>query len=408
MAINTRLCGEGAIDLRGKAAIAGIGQTAFGWQLGRSEFHLALEAIRAAVADAGLRTQDIDGIVRYALDTNSEADLAVALGIPELRFCAASTPGGGDSGCRTVELAAMAVATGQANYVVAFRARNRGKRSSAGQDRFQGGRPWEKTGMYLATAREQFHIPFGLVAPSQEEAMLARRYMAQYGITDDHFAMVAVAQRAHASRNPAAIMRTPITIADHHASRWIAEPMRLLDCCLETDGACAAVVTTAERARALRQPPACILGAAQASAPLTVPMVNYYKQDLFDTESKRAAALLYQRAGVGPKDIDAAMLYDSFSPLVLIALEDFGFCGRGEAGGFVEGRRIQWPHGDLPVNTSGGSLSEAYIHGFNLITEGVRQIRGTSTCQAPNARHVLVTSANFALTSALILGKDPA
>src|SRR6266849_2621362 len=211
-------------SLRDRAAIIGIGQTAFSKQLGTTEHHVACEAILAAIADAGLAPKDIDGIVRYDIETNTELALIYSLGIPHLRFFAGVTSGGG-AVCGTIVLAAMAVATGQANNVVCFRARNRGKRSVSGLGKFGGGRPWEKTPPQLADFY-QYHIPFGLVTPAQEMAMIYRRHMHEYGTTTEHFGHVAIAQRAHAARNPNAVMRAPITLADHQRSRWIAEPLR--------------------------------------------------------------------------------------------------------------------------------------------------------------------------------------
>ncbi|HUI27752.1 MAG TPA: lipid-transfer protein [Candidatus Kryptonia bacterium] len=388
-------------SIRDQAAIVGIGQTDFSKQIGKTEHRVACEAIAAAIADAGLKPKDIDGIVRYDIETNTELAIIYSLGIPHLRFFAGVTSGGG-AVCGTIVLAAMAVTTGQANNVVCFRARNRGKRSVSGAGKFGGGRPWEKTPQLL-TDSYQYHIPFGLVTPAQEMAIIYHRHMHEYGTTTEHFGMVAVAQRAHAARNPNAVMREPITLADHQRSRWIAEPLRLLDCCLETDGACAVVVTAAERARDTRQRPAYILAGAQAEGPIHIQMADYFQHWREETAGRAVAKQLYAMAGVAPADIDAAMFYDHFSPAVLTSLEDYGFCARGESGPFVAAGNIAWPDGSLPVNTHGGSLSEAFIHGYNHVLEGVRQIRGTSTSQVADAELVLVTSSNTDPTGAIIL-----
>src|SRR5262249_11214184 len=244
-------------SIRERAAIIGIGQTEFSKEIGLTEHRVACEAIAAAIADAGLTPNDIDGIVRYDIETNTELAIIYSLGIPHLRFFAGVTSGGG-AVCGTIVLAAMAVTTGQASNVVCFRARNRAKRSVAAPGKFGGGRPWERTPPFLADSY-QYHVPFGLVTPAQEMALIYRRHMHAYGTTTEHFGHVAVAQRAHATRNPRALMRDPVTLADHQRSRWIAEPLRLLDCCLETDGGCAVVVSSAERARDAPQPPAFIL-----------------------------------------------------------------------------------------------------------------------------------------------------
>ena len=389
-----------------KAAIVGIGQTEFSKRLGISEERVAYHAIRAAVADAGLDMRDIDGLVRYSLETNSDWQIAYNLGIPSLSYFAAA-PGGGNAGANTIQLAANAIAAGIATCIVCFRARNRGKHSSEGAGRFQGGRPWEKTTTAVTEWPKKYHAPYGIVAPAQEMAMIARRYMFEFGIREEHFGTVAIAQRNHAMRNPKALMRTPLTMEDYLGARFIAEPLRLFDCCLESDGGAAIVVTSVDRARGLRHRPAYVLATGNANVHMTVPGVNYFKPSLFDTESAAVAKMLYARAGVTPADVDVAMTYDAFTPRVLIGLEDFGFCGRGEAGAFVEDGNIEWPDGSIPVNTSGGSLSEVYLHGFNLILEAVRQVRGTSTCQVPNAEVVLMASGNFSPTSACMLGRAP-
>ena len=388
-------------SIRDRAAIVGIGQSAFSKQIDKTEHRVACEAIAGAIADAGLTPRDIDGIVRYDIETNTELAIIYSLGIPHLRFFAGVTSGGG-AVCGTIVLAAMAVATGQANNVICFRARNRGRRSVSGTGKFGGGRPWEKTPPLL-TDLYQYHIPFGLVTPAQEMALIYRRHMHEYGTTTEHFGHVAVAQRAHAARNPHAVMRDPITLQDHQRSRWIAEPLRLLDCCLETDGACAVVVTSAERARDAPQRPAYVLAGAQAEGPIHIQLADYFQHRNEETGGRAVATQLYAMAGIAPPDIDAAMFYDHFSPAVLLSLEDYGFCERGASGPFVAAGKIAWPHGSLPVNTHGGSLSEAFIHGYTHILEGVRQIRGTSSCQVQDAELVLVTSSNTDPTGAVIL-----
>jgi len=234
-------------------------------------------------------------------------------------------------------------------------------------------------------------------------ACIYRRHMHEFGTTTEHFGAVAVAQRAHAVRNPHAVMRAPLTAADHAASRWIAEPLRLLDCCLETDGACAVIVTSAERARDCRQPPAYILAGAQAEGPIHIQMADYLSHWQDKTAGAYVAEQLFAMGGVAPRDIDAAMFFDHFGPAVILSLEDYGFCDRGEGGPFVAAGEHAWPHGSLPVNTHGGSLSEAYIHGYNHILEGVRQIRGTSSCQVEDCELVLVTSSNTDPTGAVLL-----
>jgi len=278
---------------------------------------------------------------------------------------------------------------------VCWRARNRGS----------GGRPWAGTRPEIG-GDAQFYIPFGLVRPVDQIAMLARRHMHEYGTTSEQLGAVAVAFRKHAARNPAAMMREPMTLADHQASRMVSDPLRKLDCCLETDGALAVVLTSLERARDLRQRPAVVLAAAQGTGPEHVVMANYHQPSMLETPSLWAARELWARAGVLPSDVDCAQFYDAFSPLVVFSLEEYGFCKPGEGGAFCENGRLEWPDGALPANTSGGGLSEAYVHGFNLILEGVRQVRGSSSSQVSDASVCLVTSGAGVPTSALLLARD--
>jgi len=375
------------------AAIAGIGQTELAKNIGRSERRIALEAIRAALDDAGIAPREVDGLVRFDMETTDEVEIARNLGIENLRFFGQIGYGGG-AACATVAHAAMAIATGRASVVVCWRARNRGS----------GGRPWAKTGMRVG-GDYQFTAPFGLIRPVDQIAMIARRHMHEHGTTTRQLGAVAVACRKHASRNPNALKREPMTLEDHERSRFVSEPLRLFDCCLETDGALAVVVVSAERARDLPQPPAYVVAASQGTGPEHVVMTSYHGPRLLSTPSLYAARDLFAAAGVAPADIDCAQIYDAFTPLVILSLEEYGFCKPGEGGAFAEGGRIEWPDGELPVNTSGGSLSEAYVHGYNLIVEGVRQMRGTSTSQVDGAQLCLVTSGAGVPTSAMILSR---
>jgi acetyl-CoA acetyltransferase len=382
------------MDLRHRAAIVGIGQSEFSKKIGRSERAIALEAIAKALDEAGVAAGEVDGLVRFDMESTTEVEIARNLGLENLRFFGQVGYGGG-GGCATLAHAAMAIETRRASVVVCWRARNRGS----------GGRPWAGTRMEVG-GDPQFYVPFGLVRPVDQIAMLAARHMHEYGTTSAQFGAVAVAFRKHASRNPRAMMREPITLEDHQGSRMISEPLRKLDCCLETDGALAVVVTSAERASDLRQRPVTILAAAQGSGPDHVAMADYHKERFLETPSRYAARELYARAGIEPSDIDCAQLYDAFTPLVTISLEEYGFCKPGEGGPFGENGRLEWPDGALPCNTSGGGLSEAYVHGFNLILEGVRQMRGSSTCQLDGAELCLVTSGGGVPTSAAILARS--
>jgi acetyl-CoA acetyltransferase len=384
--------------LRNRAAIAGIGQTEFSKASGRSELQLACEATRAALDDAGLHVHDIDALVTFTMDSSEEIDVARNLGIPTLTMFS-RVPYGGGAACAVVMQAAMAVATGAADVVVCYRAFN--ERSGM---RFGG------PGMEAARLPPflDMYGPYGLLTPASWVALHARRYMHEYGVTNEDFGRISVVDRKHAATNPAAwFYQRPITLADHQSSRWIVEPvLRLLDCCQESDGGVALVVTTPERARDLRQPPAAIVAAAQGASADGELMTSYYREDITGLPEMRVVAnTLWTASGLTPGDIQTAFLYDHFTPLVLVQLEELGFCGRGEAKDFATIENLS-VGGRLPINTSGGLLGEAYIHGMNGITEAVRQIRGTSCNQVADVEHVLVTAGTGCPTSGLILGRD--
>lgn len=390
------------------AAVAGIGQTAYAKNMGRTELDLACEAIRAACADAGLPVTAIDGFVSYHVEQVAELDLMTALGIPELRLMA-RTPSGGGGAASILGLAALAVAQGAAECVVAFRARNRSKTASYGKDPNQGGRPWAKGGDRISDAR-QWHYPFGVAAPAHEFALIASRHMHVYGTRADHFGMQAVAQRFHASRNPAAIMRTPITIDDWRSSRPIAEPIRLLDCSLENDGAAAVLVTSLSRARDLAQPVVRVLSQVQYGAPIHVQLCDFFATTAAfgerDGGAVTAGRRLFAEAGVTPHDVDVAMVVEPFTVAVPLALEQYGFCARGEGGPFIESGATRWPDGALPVNTHGGSTSEAFVHGVNHLPEAVRQVRGSAVNQVQGAEVAFVCGAVSDPSGAVLLGVD--
>jgi acetyl-CoA acetyltransferase len=384
--------------ISGAAAIAGIGATEFSKDSGRSELQLAAEATAAALADAGLSRSDVDGLVTFVMDGNAEIAVARELGLGDLRFFSQVGYGGG-AACATVQQAALAVAAGIAEVVVCYRALNERSGHRFGQVSRSAVAAMTSSGV-----DNGWHYPMGLGTPAATVAMIARRYMHEYGATSEDFGLVAVADRRHAAVNPRAwFYQRPITLADHQASRWIAEPLRLLDCCQESDGAVAIVVTSAERARDLRQPAAVIRAAAQGSSPGQFVMTSYYRDELGLPEMGVVARQLWQQAGIGPADVRTAVLYDHFTPYVLLQLEELGFCPRGEARHFISGGTIELG-GALPLNTHGGQLGEAYIHGMNGIAEGVRQVRGTSVNQVAGDGPVLVTAGTGVPTSGLILG----
>jgi acetyl-CoA acetyltransferase len=383
------------------AAIAGIGATEFSKDSGRSELRLAAEAVQAALADAGLRPADVDGLVTFTMDSNAEVAVARELGIGELTFFSQIGYGGG-AACATVHQAAMAVATGAASVVVCYRALN--ERSGRRFGQVSVGAVAMPTSSGIDNG---WHYPMGLSTPAATVAMMARRYMHAYGATSADFGAVAVADRRHAATNPRAwFYQRPITLAEHQASRWIAEPLRLLDCCQESDGAVALVVTSLERARDLRQHPVVIRAAAQGAGPDQFTMTSYYRDDMTGLpEMGVVARQLWAQAGIGPAEIRTAILYDHFTPYVLMQLEELGFCPRGQARHFISGGAIEIG-GALPVNPHGGQLGEAYIHGMNGIAEGARQVRGTSVNQVPGDGPVLVTAGTGVPTSGLILAAE--
>jgi acetyl-CoA acetyltransferase len=383
------------------AAIAGIGATEFSKDSGRSELRLAVEACRAALDDAGVRPVDVDGMVTFSMDSNAEIAVARELGAGDLTFFDLVGYGGG-AACGTVQHAAMAVATGAASVVLCYRGLN--ERSGR---RFGQVAAGAVAGATSSAIDNGWHYPMGLATPAATVAMAARRYMHATGATSADFGAVAVADRRHAATNPAAwFYQRPITLADHQESRWICEPLRLLDCCQETDGAVAVLVTSLERARSLARSPVVIRAAAQGSGPNQYTMTSYYRDDLTGLpEMGVVARQLWAQAGLRPGDIRTAVLYDHFTPYVLMQLEELGFCARGEARHFIADGGIELG-GVLPLNPHGGQLGEGYLHGMNGIAEAVRQVRGSAVNQVPGDGPVLVTAGTGVPTSGLILGPD--
>ncbi|HEX3785555.1 MAG TPA: lipid-transfer protein [Pseudonocardiaceae bacterium] len=376
----------------GTTAIVGIGQTEFSKNSGRSELQLAAEAVRAALQDAGLTPADVDGLVTMTVDPNDEYALMRGVGIELVRWTS-RTPFGGGGSSALIEHAAAAVAAGAADVVVVYRAFN--ERSGA---RF--GQPSGST----AIPGLNLHLPYGLDTPAKMYALWFQRYMYQFGLTNEDFGRYTVVARRNAATNPNAwFYQRPITLAEHQESRWIVEPiLRLLDCCQESDGGVAIVVTSMERARDLRRPVVTIEAASQGAVINGDTLFNYYNVDIARfPQAEYVARQLWANTGLKPADIDAAMIYENFSPVVFYQLEAHGFCGYGEAKDFIADGNID-SGGKLPVNTHGGLLGEAYIHGVNNIIEGVRQLRGTAVNQVPDAMHVLCAAGQ----SAVILGGD--
>lgn len=385
----------------GRTAIVGIGATEFSKRSGRSTLRLAAECCAAAIADAGLAPRQIDGMVTFTVEENHEIDVARSLGIPELTHFSRIHHSGG-AACGTLHQAAMAVDSGACDYALVYRAFN--ERS---ETRFGVGVQGIGAAPTPTAVDFGWSSPFGLLTPASWVAMFARRYMHEYGATSEDFGRVAVADRRHAATNPAAFFHgRPITLEEHQQSRWIVKPLHLLDCCQESDGGVALVVTTLERARDLPRPPAVIVSAVQGVAEDQHMMKSYYRASITGIpEMGVCARQLWEESGLRPADVQTAVIYDHFTPLVLPQLEELGFCGRGEAKDFIRDGAIELG-GRLPINPNGGQLGEAYIHGMNGIAEAVRQVRGTAVNQVPGVEHVLVTAGTGVPTSAAILGRD--
>jgi acetyl-CoA acetyltransferase len=374
----------------GKAAIVGIGQTEFSRHAGRTELQLACEAVTAALGDAGLTASDVDGLVSYTVDPVEETELVRSVGIEEVAFSSRIPYGGGGS-MGVLLHAASAVASGAADVVVAYRA----IRARSGATRFGGAKVAPNpTASHAGTTAMQWCMPFGVLTPASWMALNSTRYMYQFGVRSEDIGRAVVQLREYALTNPAAWgYQRPMTLEDHQASRWIAEPcIRLLDCCQETDGSVAVVITSRERADDLPQLPVAIGAAAGAGLFEQEIASDHYRGDLSVMEGSVALARrLFGSFGFDRDDIDVAMIYDAFSPILLMQLEALGFCGPGEAKDFIAEGNLG-PEGSLPCNTNGGLIGEGYIHGLNLVLEGTRQLRGTAVNQIRDARTVLVTA----------------
>ena len=379
------------------AAIAGIGQTAYAKALPSAAWELAVEAVLAACADAGVDIADVDGMCRFTapFETVSEAMLVRALGIRELSFFA-QAPHGGEALGAVVAHAAAAVSAGLANVVVVYRALSQSRGGRFGRaDRAERG-AGESAADIVVPEQDNlsFAWPYGLMSPGQLFALWARRYATVHGLTDEDLTRtlgtIAITQRQYANSNPAAMMRDrKLDWETYQNARMISEPLRLFDLCLENDGACAFVVTSAERARALRDDPVYVLSATQTLSPYREPMGIYTGGEMLELFPPAAADRLFSQAGVSRKDIDVAELYDATSYMTLRSLESFGFAADGAGWRYVLDHGTG-PDSPLPVNTHGGHLSEAYLHGMNGILEAVRQLRGTACNQVAGAEVALV------------------
>lgn len=383
-----------------QAVIIGVGATEFSKDSGRTEMRMACEATHAALQDAGISGADVDGMSTYSMDNNFEIEVHRQVGGRELRYFSRTEYGGGAT-LGPFHHAFSALATGQCETMVIYRAMN--ERSGL---RFGGGQIMSMNPLNADMIHFSHYFPCGFMTPASWIAMAARRYMYEYGATSEDFGRIAVSMRDFASTNPAAFYyERPITLDEHQNSRIIADPLRLYDCCQESDGAVAFVLTTAERARYLGTDAVQISAVRQCALPSSRQVTPFYGDDIAGFPEFAAMSVdLYNTAGITPDDIDVACLYDHFTPSILPQLEAFGFCQKGEAKDFVRDGHIS-RGGKIPVNTNGGQIGEAYIHGLNGVAELVRQFRGTSANQVAEVNHALVTAGAGVPTGAAIFSR---
>lgn len=368
------------MSLRDKSCVTGIGETVYMRGSTRNAFQLQLESSLKAIADAGLTPKDIDGIIPIGIVSGTADDFIENFGIPDLRFSAV-IPHGGASPVMALQCAAAALASGACNHVLITFGRNVSAASNKA-----GARIHSMPQFHYVT---EFEYPMGAIAPAQLYAPMARRHMELYGTTVEQFGEVAVACREHALLNDNAVMKKPITLEDHRNSRMIADPFRLLDCSLESDGGAAVVVSAVDRAADLQHKRIYISGVA-AGHPDSPGSITQ-RPDMTSLGIAKAAPRAFAMAGVRHDDIDVAEIYDCFTYAVIRQFEDMGFCAKGEGGPFVQGGRLRLG-GALPTNTHGGLLSQAHVWGLNHIVELVRQLRGDAgRAQVPGAELGLVT-----------------
>jgi acetyl-CoA acetyltransferase len=391
---------SGRAALAGQTAIVGMGATEFSRQAGRSELQLACESIASALSDAGLKPADVDGLVSYTIDPVSETELVRSAGFQEISY-SSRVPYGGGGSMGVLLHAASAVASGAADVVVAYRA----IKARSGPVRFGAAElPVRSGDAHAGSTAGQWCLPYGVLTPASWMAFNATRYMYQYGATSEDFGRAVVQFREYAATNPQAWgYGRPITLEDHQSSRWIAEPcIHLLDCCQQTDGSVALVVTSRLRAADLPNVPVVIGAAAGAGLFEQEIATDHYRPDLAVMDGSIALARqLFDRFGYRREDMDAAMIYDAFTPIFLMQLEGLGFCPLGGAGEFIAEGNLALD-GSLPCNTNGGLIGEGYIHGLNLVLEATRQLRGTAVNQVADPHAILVSSSR----TGAILVKD--
>ena len=403
------------MSLKDQTAVVGVGATPYyprGESVPETELSMACTAILAALEDAGLTIKDLDGFAIYSSSCDP-ATVGATLGVPEIRFAATLTSGGGGA-AGSLGLAAAAITSGQAEVVVSLMTLQQAKRRLGGTQveggggGGGGGSPYGAGGVpptmaYMAHA--------GLLSPGHSFSLLTQRHMHLYGTRREAMAEVCISTRNNAINRPTALRRTPLTKDDYFNARMISDPLCLYDYTMESDGAVAVITTSAARAKDLKQKPVYIMGSAHGGMGRWGSAIfNYFQMpdDYFASSGHRPVAKrMYEMAGVSPKDVDVALLYDHFSPMVIMQLEDYGFCGIGEGGPFVESGAIRYGTGSIPVNTHGGNLSEAYIIGMTHIREAVEQMRGTAINQVKDAKIALVSGGPAGLpVSGTLLRRD--
>jgi acetyl-CoA acetyltransferase len=398
------------MTLKDKTAIVGIGRTQYfkrGQSYPMNQNEMAIHAIKAALDDAGLSRDDLDGFALYSAPIDP-AQMAAEMGFENIRFAATLTSGGNGS-AGSVGLAAAAVHAGLANCVVSLMTLQQLNRRLGGTQVAPPGGGGGGIFAFMMSPTMAFNLPASISSPGHNFSMITNRHMQQYGTTREHFFAICESQRNNAIRRPTSLMREPLTHDDYFNARMISEPLCLFDYTPETDGAVAVITTSVERAKDLKQPPAIITGTANGGTGNHASLLGSFQmpESSFASSGHRdVAKQVYKMAGVGPADIDVALLYDHFSPMVLMQIEDYGFCDYGEGGPFVADGNHRWPGGTVPVNTHGGNLSEAYVIGMTHVYEAVEQVRGTAVNQVEGCELALCTGGPASIPmSATILRK---
>lgn len=387
------------MTIKDKCAVVGVGATDYyrrGQSVPQSTMEMAIKATLAALDDAGLTKDDLDGFALYSGAPVDPGAMAKEMGIGQVGFAASLTSGGGGA-AGSIGLAAAAINAGMANVVVSLMTLQQAARrlggSSEGPRQFAQAAGGAYGGGVSVPPATAFSAPAGMGSPGHNFSMVTQRHMHQYGTKREHLAEICINQRNNALTRPKALMKTPLTLDEYFNARMISDPLCLFDYTMESDGAVAVITTSVERAKDLRHPPAVIAGSVAGGHTDNYSLLGWWQQkgnEFASSGHRNVAKQLYEMAGVGPEDIDVACFYDHFSPMVLMQVEDYGLCPIGEGGPFIADGNIRLG-GKVPVNTHGGNLSEAYIIGMTHIVECVEQIRGTAINQVEGAEYALCT-----------------